>query len=197
MNYNEERIERAKALIDLLKKVPEDRFDLNSWAEYNDQDDHGKHICKTSACAMGWAAGTPEVAEKLGIAFGVVVSYDDMDSLTVKKYTKMDLLEKFLKRSGHSYEEIIIVTTESLKRQGERGVMPFHNNCEGFDAAARAFFIDNRMAQYLFNPNYYKKSNVQPRDVIKRLRKIIKKSNKDTDYAEADASDFGISPSIH
>lgn len=194
MNYNEERIERAEILIDLLKKVPEDRFDLDSWAEYDDQD---KHICKTSACAMGWAAGTPEVAEKLGIAFGVVVDYDGMDNQTVKKYTKIDLLEKFLERSGHNYEEITIITTEPLKRQGVKETMPFHNSCEGFDAAARAFFIDGGMAQYLFNPNYYKKSNVQPQDVIKRLRKIIKRSNKATDYAEADAEDFGISPSIY
>lgn len=193
MNYNEERIERMKALIDLLKTIPQDRFDLDSWAEPT-MDDKG-HICKTCACAIGWAAGTPEVAKKLGIALGVIVSIDHFEeSQTIKKFTKMESLDKFLRMSDDevSYDQVTIIATKPLKRQGEKEVTPIINNFEGFDAAARALFISRSASEYLFASEKYEKHPVTASDVADRLQIFIDKSNKATIKRDAYLEDFGI-----
>ena len=113
-------IERLKHLIEVLKKVPEEKFNLEFWRNYDEADPfdesfdtitneslkrHGFETlaelsdatfdvvmdCGTVACAVGWATSDP-VFNAQGFYYGPCPNYTDE---TDKTYYNWDAVEQF------------------------------------------------------------------------------------------------------
>lgn len=113
-------IERLKHLIEVLKKVPEEKFNLEFWRNYDEADPidesfdtitneslkrHGFETlaelsdatfdvvmdCGTVACAVGWATSDP-VFNAQGFYYGSCPYYTDE---TDKTYYNWDAVEQF------------------------------------------------------------------------------------------------------
>lgn len=61
------KIKRLRELADLLDRVPERKFNMNTWANElpHDLDPMKEDECGTTACVLGWATTLP-FARKLG-----------------------------------------------------------------------------------------------------------------------------------
>ena len=113
-------IERLKHLIEVLKKVPEEKFNLEFWRNYDEADSfdesfdtitnealkkHGFETlaelsdatfdvvmdCGTVACAVGWATSDP-VFNAQGFKYGTTPTYTDENDCS---YYNWDAVEQF------------------------------------------------------------------------------------------------------
>ena len=100
---------RMNLLLDVLKHVPPDRFDLAHWVRNPETLVDGRATCGTGACAAGWLALDPRAqAEGLEIrmiGFGVWIFYKDktlINSLTTFFDSNLDLVEAIFLPHGYS-----------------------------------------------------------------------------------------------
>lgn len=162
-------VARLQTLVDFLKTVEPNRFDLDYWRNRPDldnllrvdanhsaaivTDEELKNECGTTACAMGWACTIPEFQQS-----GLIYQMDNNCGCT------------------------ICYNTDNPKE------LPNHANTlaakyYGVDAI-KLFFVFNshHTAQLLFYPhNYQKEGDTSINEVIDRIEKFITFYNHPTD----------------
>jgi hypothetical protein len=137
-----QRIEHA---INVLKKVPATKFELNAWAKFSEQDVETAKLqdgtvvringCGMTACACGWVASSEE-ARADGFVLKLVLDVDDPTSETV-------------------YETQL-----------------HYQNWQGWDAARFYFGLSPYTVRKLFDDKHYPSGAKAPA-VIKKLEYLL------------------------
>jgi hypothetical protein len=160
----QERLELLIEVLENIKPTPQLGFDMCAWLGVW----AGKvHACKTTACALGYAALDPRFqAMGLKLVDNRSVGHPRQDSSvfrTVEEYNAA------LKEHGPTLITMVVFEDQN-----------------GFEAGALLFDISDPAACYLFDPDYYEGNghDITPEQVIERVRVVI---DNDGEMSEDDA----------
>lgn len=163
---------RLLALATFLAKVPDHKFDLESWGSTDNLDDESlqalnlddgvsfadcaANVCGTTACALGWAASMPK-NRKAGL---------DLIAVTDGMFGPVDVYWKIRYR-------------KRVRRSGKRDKYITYGN---FEAGVKFFHLGGyQEACYFFDPDWYPEDASRAKDVAERIRDYVKTEGKSFD----------------
>jgi len=139
-------VERATRMIELLKDVPLEAFDLRDWIS------SPAAGCGTTCCAIGWAALDPWFQDQ-----GLSITVENFKIFRLYTIKTLKAFDRWTK-TNYCY------SAKTPRFEGE-----IH-----FRAAAKLLDITEKQAEWLFSVDFYEdRGPVKPVDVIKRIEQLL------------------------
>jgi hypothetical protein len=157
---------RLLRLADFLRTVPARQFNMSYWFDQK----KGSDVCKTAACACGWACSIPSF-RKAGLRLEL---HEDTDG--DEKGRTATFVSGTLRFSPRTAADDM----ECGRVNGTFG--PFRGTLEEFSAAEAFFGLSGSEASDLFSPYTYDKYydvKIPRRAVISRIRNLVKEKRPD------------------